>query len=184
MLIFLCSLMPYSLVMVGLLYYTTPLYLKEMGTSQSNIGRVIMIFGLCMIFLAPRVSRLADRLRDKRLLVVAGGLCGGCSLLLFYFPASFWVVCGAVLLFGISVAISGASRNVIMLAMPITKLLGSSQVMGVYRSVDKIGQSLGAMVPPALMVALDMRGAMLAMGSVYLLLTLILVVMIRPQVDP
>jgi predicted MFS family arabinose efflux permease len=183
MLVFLCSLMPYSVVMVGLLYYTIPLYLKEMGTSQSNIGRVIMIFGLCMIFLAPRVSRLADRLHDKRLLVVAGGLCGGCSLLLFYFPASFWVVCAAVLLFGVSVAISGASRNVIMLAMPITKQLGSSQVMGVYRSVDKIGQSLGAMVPPALMVTLDMRGAMLAMGSAYLLLTLILVLTIRPHLD-
>lgn len=183
LLVFLCSLMPYSVVMVGLLYYTTPLYLKEMGTSQSNIGRVIMIFGLCMIFLAPRVSRFADRLRDKRLLVVAGGLCGGCSLLLFYFPASFWVVCGAVLMFGISVAISGASRNVIMLAMPITRQLGSSQVMGVYRSVDKIGQSLGALVPPALMVALDMRGAMLAMGSVYLLLTLALVLLLRPHVD-
>ena len=183
LLVFLCSLMPYSVVMVGLLYYITPLYLKALGTSQSNIGRVIMVFGLCMIFLAPRISRFADRLRDKRFLVVAGGLCGGCSLLLFYFPQSFWIVPGAVLLFGVSVAISGASRNVLMLAMPITKQLGSSQVMGVYRSVDKIGQSLGAVVPPALMIALDMRGAMLVMGSAYLLLTLLLVVLIRPHVD-
>ena len=183
MLVFLCSLIPYSVVMVGLLYYVTPLYLKAMGTSQSNIGRVIMIFGLCMIFLAPRISRFADRLRDKRLLVVAGGLCGGCSLLLFYFPDSFWVVPGAVLLFGVSVAVSGASRNVIMLAMPITKKLGSSQVMGAYRSIDKVGQSLGAMVPAALMATLDMRGAMLAMGSAYLVLTLIFVLFIRPHVD-
>lgn len=184
LLVFCCSLVPYSVVMVGLLYYITPLYLKAMDTSQSNIGRVIMIFGLCMIFLAPRVSGFADRLRDKRWLVIAGGLCGGGSLLLFYFPDSFWVVPGAVLLFGISVAISGASRNVIMLAMPITKQIGSSQVMGVYRSVDKIGQSLGAMVPPALMITLDMRGAMLAMGGGYLLLTLLVVLLLRPHVEP
>jgi hypothetical protein len=88
-----------------------------------------------------------------------------------------------VLLFGVSVAVSGASRNVIMLAMPITKKLGSSQVMGAYRSIDKVGQSLGAMVPAALMATLDMRGAMLAMGSAYLVLTLIFVLFIRPHVD-
>ncbi len=179
LLLFVCSLMPYSIGMVGLLYYITPLYLKGLGTSQSDIGRVIMLFGLCMIFLAPRVSRLADRRKDKRFLVVGGGILAGASLLLFHFYGAFWIVPGAVFLFGVSVAISGASRNVVMLALPVSKELGASQVMGVYRSIDKLGQTLGAMVPAMLMTFLEMREAMLVMGGIYLLLTVLLAVGLR-----
>ena len=183
LLLFACSLLPYSIGMVGLLYYVTPLYVKGLGTSQSNIGRVIMVFGLCMIFLAPRVSLLADRLRDKRFLVIGGGILAGCSLLLFHFYGSFWIVPGAVFLFGLSVGISGASRNVIMLNIPVSKELGASQVMGVYRSIDKLGQALGAMVPATLMTFLDMRGAMLVMGGIYLLLTLFLTIGLKHHPD-
>jgi len=179
LLLFVCSLMPYSIGMVGLLYYITPLYLKGLGTSQSDIGRVIMLFGLCMIFLAPRVSRLADRRKDKRFLVVGGGILAGASLLLFHFYGAFWIVPAAVFLFGVSVAISGASRNVVMLALPVSKELGASQVMGVYRSIDKLGQTLGAMVPATLMTFLEMREAMLVMGGIYLLLTVLLAVGLR-----
>jgi predicted MFS family arabinose efflux permease len=183
LLLFACSLLPYSIGMVGLLYYITPIYLKGLATSQSDIGRVIMLFGLCMIFLAPRVSRLADRRQDKRFLVVGGGVLAGVSLLLFHFFGSFWIVPGAVFLFGVSVAISGASRNVVMLALPVAKELGASQVMGVYRSIDKLGQSLGAMVPAALMTFIDMRGAVMVMGGIYLLLTLLLAAGLRHYGD-
>lgn len=100
--------------------------LKGLGTSQSDIGRVIMLFGLCMIFLAPRVSRLADRLTDKRQLVTGGGILAAARILLFNLSGQVWIVPLAVILFGISVCISGASRNVLMLDMPISKELGAS----------------------------------------------------------
>jgi predicted MFS family arabinose efflux permease len=183
LLLFICSLLPYSIGMVGLLYYITPLYLQGLGTSQSDIGRVIMVFGLCMIFLAPRISSLADRLEDKRILVIGGGILAACSLLLFYLSGSFWIVPGAVFLFGLSVSISGAARNVIMLAMPVSKELGASQVMGVYRSIDKLGQTLGAVVPATLMTFLDIRAAMLVMGGSYLLLTFFLAIGLRHHPD-
>ena len=183
LLLFSCSLLPYSVGMVGLLYYVTPLYLKALGTSQSDIGRVIMLFGLCMIFLAPRISHFADRLEDKRGLVIGGGVLAGSSLLLFYLSGSFWIVPVAVIIFGVSVSISGASRNVIMLNMPISRELGASQVMGVYRSVDKLGQTLGAMVPAALMTWFDIRLAMLIMGVGYYLLTLLLALRLRFHTD-
>ena len=183
LLLFFCSLVPYSIGMVGLLYYVTPLYLKGLGTSQSDIGRVIMLFGLCMIFLAPRVGRLADRLADKRHLVTGGGALAAASLLIFFLSGEVFVVPLAVLLFGISVSISGASRNVIMLNIPVSRELGASQVMGVYRSVDKLGQTLGAMVPATLMTWLDIRETMLAMGGAYLLLTLLLALRLRLHLD-
>ena len=174
LLIFTCSLLPYSIVAVGLLYYVTPLYLVELGARQSDIGRVIMLFGLCMIFVAPHVSRFADKLEDKRILVLAGGLLGSCSLLLFFLSESFWIVPLSVVLFGLSVSISAASRNVIVLALPVAEKMGVSKVMGVYRSVDKLGQTLGALIPASLITFMDIRSAMVVMGVVYLGLTALL----------
>ena len=182
LLIFVCSLIPYSIVMVGLLYYITPLFLSEEGVSQSDIGRVIMLFGLSMIFIAPQVSKIADRMSDKRGLVIAGGIIGGGCLLPFYFTANLWVVVIAVLLFGFSVSISGASRNVLTLNLPVSQQIGSSQVMGIYRSVDKLGQALGALVPAALMSWLSVSATMLVIGLVYLFATLILVLGLKRQV--
>jgi len=174
LLIFTCSLLPYSIVAVGLLYYVTPLYLVELGAGQSDIGRVIMLFGLCMIFVAPYVSKFADKLVDKRIFVLAGGVLGSCSLLLFFFSGSFWVVPLSVVLFGLSVSISAASRNVIILALPVAEETGVSKVMGAYRSVDKLGQTLGALVPAALITFMDIRSAMVVLGVFYLGLTVLL----------
>ncbi len=179
LLMFLCSLVPYSVIAVGLLYYVVPIYLHTLDAGQSDIGRVIMLFGLCMIFIAPRVSSFADRMEDKRIFVYAGGFLGSCSLLLFAFSGSFSTVVLSVALFGLSVSISAASRNVIILALPVARKLGSSRVMGVYRSVDKLGQTLGGIVPASLLAYMDIRSAMAVLGGVYMGLTLLLVFRLR-----
>lgn len=179
LLMFLCSLVPYSVIAVGLLYYVVPIYLSTLGVGQSDIGRVIMLFGLCMIFIAPRVSSFADRMEDKRIFVYAGGFLGSCSLLLFALSGSFSTVVLSVALFGLSVSISAASRNVIILALPVAVKLGSSRVMGVYRGVDKLGQTLGGIIPASLLAYMDIRSAMVVLGGVYMGLTLLLLFRLR-----
>ena len=174
LLLFGCSLLPYSVAMVGLLYYVSPIYLKQLGTSQSTIGRVIMLFGLCMIFIAPRISHFADHLTDKRPLVIAGGALGGISLLLFEVSESFWTVPIAVTLLGLSVSVSAASRNLLTIGLPITQALGTTRVMGAYRSIDKMGQALGPLIPALLLSYMDIPSAMATMGIAYLILTALL----------
>ena len=174
LLLFGCSLFPYSIAMVALLYYATPLYLNQLGASQSTIGRVMMLFGLCMIFIAPQVSRFADRLEDKRPLVIAGGVLGSLSLLTFWLSDSFWVVPLAITLLGLSVSISAASRNVLTVGLPITQRLGTTRVMGVYRSVDKLGQAVGPLLLALLLGFCPFDTALGVLGGGYLLLTMLL----------
>lgn len=181
LLLLFCSLVPYSVAMVGLLYYVAPLYLNQIGTTQSTIGRVIMLFGLCMIFIAPQVSRVADRLADKRILVVSGGFLGCCSLLMFFLSNSFWTVPVAVVLLGVSVSVSGAARNLLIIGLPITTRLGTTRVMGAYRSIDKIGQALGPVVLALLLGWLPLDSAMATLGGVYLFLTLVLMAGLKRQ---
>jgi predicted MFS family arabinose efflux permease len=179
LLMFLCSLMPYSVIAVGLLYYVVPVYLHSQGAVQSDIGRVIMLFGLCMIFIAPRVSRLADRMEDKRVFVYTGGFLASGSLLVFALSGSLTAVVFSVALFGLSVSISAASRNVIILGLPVSERLGSSRVMGVYRSVDKLGQTLGGIVPASLLACMELRSAMVVLGTLYMGLTFLLLFRLR-----
>ncbi len=174
MTIFTCSLLPYSIAMVGILYYISPLYLHQIGSSQATIGRVIMLFGLCMIFIAPRVSALADRIADKRLFVYAGGILASSSLIIFICGNSFWIVPTAVLLFGLSVSVSGASRNLLTIGLPVSNKIGTTRVIGVYRSVDKIAQALGPLFFALLLSVMDIPHAMATAGGLYFLLTLLL----------
>ncbi len=174
LLLFSCSLIPYSIGMVGLLYYVTPLHLTAIGASQSDIGRAIMTFGLCMIFVAPRVSRYAEGFPDKRRFIIGGGVLASMSLLLFGRSNSLWTVVVGVVLFGLSVSMSGAIRNVFALELPVAKKIGDSQLIGIYRSVDKLGQSLGAVIPAMLITLFGLQSAMTVLGGIYLLLTLFL----------
>ena len=173
MTMFTCSLMPYSIAMAGLLYYVSPLYLHQLGSSQSTIGRVIMLFGLSMIFIAPQISARADRVGDKRPFVYGGGFLAAASLLLFLLGNSFWIVPAAVTLFGISVGASGASRNLLMASLPVSRRVGVNRVMGVYRSLDKVSQALGPLLFALLLGVMDIPHAMVSVGAAYLLLTLV-----------
>ncbi|MFA7536836.1 MAG: MFS transporter [Desulfuromonadales bacterium] len=176
-----CSLLPYSVAMVALLYYVSPIYLGRMGVSQADIGRAIMIFGLCMIGIAPQVARFADALPDKRVLVALGGFLGGGGLLLFHFLEGYAAVLPAILLLGISVSISAASRNVLTIELPAARRLGMSKVMGVYRSVDKLGQSLGPLIVGILLIRLDIPQAMTVLGIAWIAVTVLFMTGVREK---
>src|SRR5690606_16777913 len=47
------SVVPFSVAQVGLLSYALPLYLEAEGTAASSVGRVLMLYGLCVIYLGP-----------------------------------------------------------------------------------------------------------------------------------
>ncbi len=181
-LVLMCSLLPYAICMVGMLYYISPVYLNRLGVSQSDIGRAMMIFGLCMIYIAPLISRLADRVENKKVFISLGGLLGTVAMLSFYFLSGFWAVLASILLLGISVSISAASRNVFVLNLPISREIGMARTMGVYRTVDKLGQTLGPILLGLAVATLGINQAVVAMGLGYALLTLFFVLgVVHPE---
>lgn len=178
-LIFTCSVIPYSVCMVGLLYYISPIYLKQLGTTQSNIGRVIMVFGLCMIYVAPQVSRFVDQFENKKLFISLGGVMGSIGMLIFYYFNGIWAVVFAIFVLGLSVSVSAASRNVLTIDQTISQKIGVSKVMGIYRTVDKIGQTLGPVILGLLLIEFEIRQAVGLIGVAYILMTALFVLGVR-----
>lgn len=72
---------PAKLLLNGFLFFLVPLTLYELGNSRSEIGRVVMLYGLAALFLGPMFARLADRFAIHGLLIGVGGLLTGIGLI-------------------------------------------------------------------------------------------------------
>lgn len=138
----LLSSLPSAIAVVGFLNYFTPVYLNRIGASQSNIGRIFMIYGTCLILIAPYVSRYIDASESKKRYIVIGGLLGGLGFLGFYFFSGYAAVAAAVFVLGLSGSFN-QSRNAYALKLEITRELGQGKAIGLFNAATRIGQVIG-----------------------------------------
>jgi predicted MFS family arabinose efflux permease len=170
---------PTALITVGFLYYTVPLYLNLMGASKANTARVIMIYGLCLIYIAPYVSRYVDRSVNKKRFMIAGGIIGGLGLSLFYVLSGFWVTVWAVFLFGISTSLALASGAVFTANLKAAREAGVAKALGIDRAMQRLGQALGPMAMGAIASVAGMERGIAYLGFGYLVLTCIFALGVR-----
>jgi len=162
---------PGALCLVGFLYYVTPIYLNRAGTSQSNIGRILMIFGFFMIYMSPLVSRYVDRSESKKAYIIVSGLLSGLGLAIFYFFGGFMATALVILMIGLSSSLGISSRTAFVLNLKITEEVGVGEAMGTYRALERLGQVLG---PLALGAAITMAGiekGVALVGALFIVLT-------------
>src|SRR3546814_8845008 len=67
---------PFSIAQVGLLTYALPLYMDAHGAGSASVGRILMLYGFCVIYFGPWMGRVADRSAYKKNWIVLGGLVG------------------------------------------------------------------------------------------------------------
>lgn len=167
------SLMPFSLCEVGLLFFAVPIYLNQMGLSSSNIGRVLMIYGLSVVYLAPWISRFVDRADHKKLFIVLGGITGGLGLMSLYLFEGFVAVLVAVFLLGMAGSLSGSARFALALKLPVIKRVGVGKAMSVQRAADKLGQMLGPLILGLLMARVGIGNGVALVGLLFFVATLL-----------
>jgi predicted MFS family arabinose efflux permease len=128
------------------LNYMVPVYAKTIGISAGDVGRLFLLYGLCVVYLGPVLSRtLIAKYSAKTstgfsfLLIIAG-------LLLFGFFPSPLTCTIAVLTLGLSDGIGLVARNNYFLAFPTVKRFGVGKSMGVFSIVTKLGQTAGPII--------------------------------------
>lgn len=138
------SIIPYSICQMGLLLFAAPVYLHSLGVGQSDIGRVLMVYGATVVYCSPFIGRMIDRSKvSRRTMIFAGGLTGGISLFFVVFLKSAPSVIAALFIMGIASSILAASQMVYAYEQPITKEIGSGVAVSLQRFADKLGQMLG-----------------------------------------
>jgi predicted MFS family arabinose efflux permease len=169
----LLSSLPMAIAVVGFLNYFIPVYLNRVGTTQSNIGRVLMIYGICLIYIAPLLSRHIDTWPSRKPFIVAGGVLGGLAVMLFSFIEGLWGIVLSAFFLGLSSSFGFASQSGYVLRLSVTRELGKGRALGMYSSANRLGQVLGPLTFGWLLVTIGANQGTIYFGLAYLLLTVL-----------
>jgi predicted MFS family arabinose efflux permease len=160
---------PYALAVVGFLNYFCPVYLNGLGSSQSNIGRVYIIYGACLIYVAPFLTKFIKSSKEKHSLVLSG-LLGGLGFMSFLLFDGILAVGVAVFALGLAGSF-GAPRRSYILKFKATHDLGDGTSMGVFLSTIRIGQMLGPVLFGGLMMSVGISRGITYFGLAYMVAT-------------
>lgn len=171
-LLLLGSIIPFSVAQVGLLSFALPLYMEQAQASTASTGRVLMAYGLCVIYVAPWVARLADRSRTRKPWIVAGGVLGSVGLFGLYMATGVIAATVAVVMLALASCLAGGAQASYMLSRPCVQNYGPAAATSVMRAGDKLGQMLGPLVVGATLGVLGIAGSLALVGGIYVLATL------------
>ncbi|GGB82498.1 hypothetical protein GCM10011352_05410 [Marinobacterium zhoushanense] len=157
---------PTKIILTGFLYYLVPLYLVSLDASQSEIGRIMMVYSLIIIPLGPIASQLADRTGKMVELVILGTILSGAILISLYGEASIMTMLLAVAMMGAAHSILKAPLiAAAMEAAEATPEVGRTTALGVLRTSERIGSVLGPVLVACLLAIYDYGEAMVIVGT-------------------
>lgn len=166
----LLSALPGAVAVVGFLYYFSPVYLNRIGTSQSTIGRILMIYGICLIYIAPIISKYADRSQNKKMYVFASGILGSLAFMIFWLMEGPIATALAILFLGLSSSF-GAPRRSYILKLKEARQLGPGKTISLFNSLMRAGQVLGPIMFGWLILTTDIATGITYFGIAYFIIT-------------
>lgn len=162
---------PAKIAYVGFLTYFVPLYLSNINILQSDIGRVLMGYGLMMVFVGPIFSRLFSQPVLRKYLVFVGGTLTGLSMLILMEYNGFWAVLFIVVGLGMGQALSVSAQASYVYDIDIVRKMGAGTGMGVFRFWERIGNVMGPLLMSSLIVSVGFESAVVILGWLTLILT-------------
>ena len=168
------SALPSKLVLGGLFFYLVPLYLSDLGNAQSNVGRIMMVFGIACVAITPLAARRSDRLERPRTLISLGGLVVGLGCLLPAFAGSTGGLLAAVALMGGGYALVTAPQlaSIQQIAERGREFgVGPGVIVGSFRTLERIGTAAGAVVVGTAVTFVGYAEAMLLVGALVIACT-------------
>jgi predicted MFS family arabinose efflux permease len=166
---------PAKVVLTGFLFYQAPLYLTALGSSQSEIGRIIMTYGIAALALTSLFGYWADRMQAHGLLVVAGNILSGLGMLPSLFGESPGRVLLAVVALGVGQAMAIPALFVVVtrVARREIEAVGQASVLGIFRLVERLGAAAGPFAVAALLQVASQATAM-AIAGIFAVLTAVI----------
>jgi predicted MFS family arabinose efflux permease len=139
---------PAKMLLTGFLFFTVPIVLRDLGVSESSIGRLTMLYGIAALLLMPMSARLCDRFQAHGALVGVGGLISGIGLIPMLFGSSLVTVAGAILALGVGQALSISAQTSLltMLGRAEIATYGPGPVLGAFRLSERLGSAAGPVV--------------------------------------
>ena len=178
------SAVPAKVALAGFLYYSIPLYLKELGHDQSSTGRIMMAYGLVIIMLSPLVAQFADRAQHRWRFVMLGGYAAALAVAMPLFFEGATGAALAVVGLGIGHAIGVSSQMTLIndRCGEVVKEVGQAAAVGIFRMIERIGMLLGPILLGAMIALSSFVNAFVIMaGLIFLATTAFTLLLFLPE---
>ncbi|AGW14641.1 MFS transporter [Megalodesulfovibrio gigas] len=153
-----CAILPGALGLIGYLNYLLPLALVRGGASQSDVGRVLMLYSVCLIYLAPPLARIIDQSSRRHVWITAAGILAAMGLGAYAVLDGMAAAAAATAMLGLSASIAFAAQSAFALDLAETRALGEATALSITSAIERLGQVLGPL-------CLGMAVAVLGLGD-------------------
>ena len=164
---------PAKIILIGVLFYYVPLYLRSIGVAQGTIGRVIMGYGMVLVFMGPVISKYRKKIEYRRYNIFIGGMLTGLSMIIFYFYTGFIPLVIIVLMIGLSHAFSVSSQTSLVTELAVVKKMGVGSGMGLFRFWERLGNIIGPLLMGFLIMTTGYEQSLVIMGSISAICSLV-----------
>jgi MFS family permease len=159
--------MPAKMLLTGVCFYLLPLYVLAQGSTQAMAGRILMTYAVVMVVMAPLTAGLAHSRERMHWLVGGGLIVSGLGGMLMLAGSHVGWLFLAVALVGVGQAMSISAQSALVAehCAPEIARLGEGVVYGVYRLLERLGNTAGPLVAAALAMYFDQRTGFVALGA-------------------
>ncbi len=140
------------------LYYFFPLFAEENGISPSNIGRIFLLNGLCIVYLGPILSHMTEKYLGTMKSLVLAGLLVFSALMLFSGLGTIFSAAAAVVLLGVAEGFGLTAQVNYFISRKASARLGEGKSMGYYSLVENFGQMIGPFIFASLLAFGSAKG--------------------------
>ncbi|NCN04169.1 MAG: MFS transporter [Spirochaetales bacterium] len=126
--------------------YYFPLFAEGLGVSTADIGRLLIINGLFIVYFGPVLSRTIERKIGNVWGSVLGSVFWGVALLIAAWSGSLGGAVIALILMGITEGFAVNTQNNVFLEFPSVEVVGADQAVGIYELMGKFGETLGPLI--------------------------------------
>lgn len=162
------------------LFFIIPLYLNKLGFSNSQIGQMLMLYGMLAVIGTPLVARGVDQLGNHQIIVSIGSAISGFGLLVVLGGGASTVLI-AIIAIGIGHCLILSPQNAIVqqIARQYRFDIEISVALSIYRFVDRSGMVIGPILAAILVQELSYVGAIVSIGCIVIFATALALVINR-----
>ena len=126
--------------------YFFPLFAESFGISTADIGRLLILNGLCIVYFGPGLSSFMERKFGNVSGSIIGSFFWAIGLLIAGLSGSMVGAIIAIMIMGLTEGFAVNAQNNVFLTFPSVKKVGVDQAIGIYELMGKFGETLGPII--------------------------------------
>lgn len=138
--------LPIAISLSGFLYYYVPMFLNNQGTNQADIGRLFMLYSLCIIYLGPKLGTKIDKSNKAFFYTAIAVILSGAALLVATAYPTLTGFSVSIVITGIAQCIAGSSVLLYVLALPALQKKNKEKMASLFRLLERSGQIAGPLL--------------------------------------